>query len=300
MHAGVFHSKKSSRHIAGFIKSMNDLLCRLLKKKQTTVGTLIFSKDRPLQLASLLRSMEYYCKGIAEVYVLYSVSNRLYAEGYEELSTQFPGVKFRREQKFHEDTIAIGMKMSHRHIFFLVDDIIFIDEFDASITAGIDLSNYILSLRLHPGVTYSYMTGHQQTPPSLIPYGSGLLAFTWDNISTDWSYPLSVDGHIFERKFILRLIKKCKFRAPNSMESSLQAYTKKVKKLVKGLCFKRPKIINLPVNRVQTEFNNRAGEQSPEYFLELFRAGFEIDFRKFEKASFNSVHMDIALPVIKR
>jgi len=277
------------------------MFCALRKTSPRSVelSAIVFSKDRPLQLSSLLHSMEYYCSNVAKINILYHTSSKAYEIAYAHLRDRFPWAAFQNEVHFRTDLIRLLKAIPSRIVFFLVDDIIFTDFFDATILANLDCKKHILSLRLHPGITYSYMTHREQEPPPLVPFSNDLLTFSWNNNSVDWGYPLSVDGHVFEKKRILKLIQKCDFKAPNSLEASLQAFTAQLKSKTHGICFGIPKIINFPVNKVQSEFANRAGERNPEDLLELFLQGYEIDFRHYEKCAYNSVHVDTEL-VLKK
>ncbi|MBX3721878.1 MAG: hypothetical protein KF713_08570 [Turneriella sp.] len=253
-----------------------------------------------MQLSSLLNSMRYYCQNVTATHVLYAASDETFAEAYARLQKTFSDVVFLKESNFRIDLIRLLSTVNYRLVFFLVDDLIFTDFFDASMLSQVDTSKYVLSLRLHPGVTYSYMTHLSQKPPPLKAVGQDTFSFSWKNDAIDWAYPLSVDGHIFERKTILSIINKCQFRAPNSLEASMQAFTTLFSTKFQGLCYKMPKIVNFPVNRVQIEFENRAGENTAKEFLDLFHQGYEIDFLHYEKSAHNSVHVDTELALKKK
>jgi len=265
-----------------------------------STSAIIFSKDRPLQLHALLSSFCFHVRGISDLYILYHCSTEEYGDAYKKLVSQFSEFTFVRESSFHNDTLGLLNRIRGRKLFFLVDDIIFIDEFNVAAIQNIDLRSYVVSLRLHPKVTYSYMLKRSEKPPHFSQKYDSLLEFDWSLGEVDWAYPLSVDGHIFEALEIRRLIKRSRFYAPNSLEASLQRFTKKIAIRKKGLCFTTPKIINFPINRVQTEYNNAAGNTDPREFLRLFNEGFRVDFLRYQGQIFNAVHVETDLPLVKR
>lgn len=284
--------------IAGSLISRS--LCQAALKKKNTKASgrfsvIIFSKDRPLQLTALLQSMNHFVKGSANVHVLYNCSNREYEIAYANVQKQFSKATFTRESVFRDDLLRLLKNIQTYWLFFLVDDIIFTDEVNLGNLLETVPSASIVSLRLHPGITYSYMTGKEQAPPVLRKISDDLLTFEWHKGGIDWSYPLSVDGHIFETVEIVRLINRCTFKAPNSLEAALQKYSKLMGRLKIGVCFRVPKIVNFPLNRVQNEFANLAGEVSTEKLLQLYNDGYELDYLHFAHSSFNSVHVEVEL-----
>ncbi|MFZ5630132.1 MAG: hypothetical protein ACOY5B_13455 [Spirochaetota bacterium] len=129
---------------------------------------------------------------------------------------------------------------------------------------------------------------------------TGLKIFRWPEQGPDWSYPISLDGNIFARQLALFMIRKTQFRAPNSLEAMLQKFAACIRKLMPGACYDKPKLINIAANRVQDEFFNRAGQVSPGYLLEKFNEGYVIDFASIASHSFDSVHIEYELPLVRR
>jgi hypothetical protein len=263
-------------------------------------SAIIFSKDRPLQLQALLQSMAEFTSGIAEQTVIYHTTDAAYAKAYEQLKNNFPNIRFVPEKSFREDLIRILDDTRTSCVFFLVDDIIFLDSVDFRNLPHSYANTSVYSLRLHPGVTDSYMLKQSQKTPDFQEVENGLLEFSWGVGGIDWCYPLSVDGHIFVTQEILYMIRCSNFKAPNSLEASLQSYTPSITKRKTGICFKTPRIVNFPLNRVQSEFDNSSGELDPREFLRLFNDGYEIDFERYEGGLFRSVHVEAELHFKKK
>lgn len=260
-----------------------------------TFCVIIFSKDRPLQLQALLQSMHFHVSGLDDQVVLYHSSATRYETAYQNLKLRFPSVTFVRETSFRGDLLSLLKKISTRSIFFLVDDIIFTDAIDLRTLPTRVPAEAIISLRLHPRVTYSYMLKAQQEPPDFVKIADDMLQFNWRLEGIDWAYPLSVDGHIFDTREIRFLIGKCNFKAPNSLEASLQVFSKCIATTKIGICFQTPKLINFPINRVQTEFDNAVGDADIEKLLQLFSAGAEVNFLAYRRSIYDSLHVETEL-----
>lgn len=274
--------------------------CGARSGQERGFSALIFSMDRPLQLHSLLSSIRTYVSGLSTTTVLYRTSQPDFQKAYDRVAQSFPDVQFIQESNFRQDVLNLLDQMMTRWVFFLVDDILFVDELDFSTIPPDLLERAVISLRLHPNVTFSYMTQSAQIPPPLKPAGGGLLTFTWGIGSIDWSYPLSVDGHIFERTEIFKMLSFASFRAPNSLEASLQKYVPYVNRRRQGACWSTARLINFPLNRVQIEFPNLAGCLPTTKLLEAYNQGFILDFFAVKGKKFNTVHVDIDVPLVPR
>jgi hypothetical protein len=130
---------------------------------------------------------------------------------------------------------------------------------------------------MHPKVTYCYPTAREATVP---PLTDNTWAWRTAQPSTDWSYPMSVDGNVFRATDILPLVFGLNYRNPNTFEGTLAVYaaSRPVKELV--TCFDKPILINNPANLVQTLSYNHSGKvyaQSVDWLNSTLMSGKEID-----------------------
>ena len=84
-----------------------------------------------------------------------------------------------------------------------------------------------------------------------------ILKWDWTVHYIDFGYPLSVDGHIFHTKDILKLTKKVAFKDPNTYEAGLQMFDYFPKQ--KMAAFSNSVLVNTPNNIVNTSINNLNG-----------------------------------------
>lgn len=271
-------------------------------KEQTapTYGCLIFSKDRPLQLAGLLESLRELVTPLSDIRVLYAPSGAEYAAAYAELaaSPAGAGVRFIREEMggFRRQLLYNLDDMKTDRVFFLVDDIVFIRPVDLRTFDTSDLRKAIPSLRLGRNTTFCYTADKEQSVPHFHTNGD-LLYWRWQEGKFDWNYPLSADGHLFDRQLIRALCDLINFRSPNSFEDQLDKHFKKLFLAFSGVCYPESRLVNIPCNRVQDEILNRCGELSPEELLRLWQSGARIDITALRGHPTTGAHQDLPLPL---
>ena len=248
------------------------------------INAIVFSKDRACQLELLVRSMvggwNVHGKHGLEFTVIYDTSNERYEKSYEKLMHEFCGKNYyfslcRDVGKFKERTIeAIHNYIDGSHdkytVFFVDDDVFklpFSTDSHMFHTFQMQTDIACLSLRMSPRMTYSYTQNKNVIVP---PIENGI----WDWTKTkesNWSYPMSLDGHIFRTTDILPLIERLDYNNPNELEGQLAQHP--LLHRPKMICFDEPIIMSLPVNRVQEASKNRCGNISAEFLNEQFLAG---------------------------
>ena len=242
----------------------------------------IFSMDRPTQLDALLYSYFDKVQHPVPVYVLYATSSNAMQTGYEKVAQNFAGypVELVLESRFQTDLIALLNRLQARKMFFLVDDDIFIEDVDMHDFCQFNPREQLVSLRLAPHLNYCYTRQVTQPVPTLEPLEghADKLTFNWGQQDNEWSYPMSVEGHLFDTLEITAMSTAAPFKAPNSYEGALMQFYHAVKNRA-GICYKKSKIVNIPANKVQTENDNVAGDVSPQELLEKFMQGWRIDPR---------------------
>jgi len=291
------------------IQARNDAVVELadLGSEHFTDGVscIVFSRDRAIQLFSLLESYAKYVKNPCPITVIYSCSSKEHEGAYADLialknSFTFDITFVKEFASFRDTLLATLEKVLSKNIFFLVDDIIFIQEFDLAIAEKVDTKKNILSLRLSPHLSKSYTKNQRQSPPVFKAYDkSELLEFSWFEKGCEWSTPWSLDGHIFSTSIVRVICKISSYSAPNTLENAFGLFNGLCKGH-KGICFKNTIILNLPINRVQDEYNNISGNVSSNYLLKKWQEGLKFDFKKLHRHRPQSPHEEHSLPLIKR
>ncbi|MBI1308991.1 MAG: hypothetical protein GC129_03900 [Proteobacteria bacterium] len=238
----------------------------------------VFSFNRAMQLHATLSTYFEMCAHPAPVIVQYAASTPAHAKAYAEVEKLFAKapakVTFVKESKFAQTLPQVLEMIPTRNMFFLTDDDVFIRPVDLSLAHKIDATRYLYSLRLGPHLRRSYTMAMAQTPPMFRPssLGPDLLEFTLGEQGNEWSYPYSVEGHVFPTAEIRVLSRLTSYKAPNTYEGALHECADIAMARI-GVCHTHSKLLNIPINMVQSEVNNRAGSISPEWLLEQWNAG---------------------------
>jgi hypothetical protein len=295
-------SAQGEQAMADYTAVLENMLLHYEEKGEGII-CLIFSRNRAIQLYALLNSYFKYVQHSCDVIIMYSADEGAQAASYQQLSELIAAkgwpVTMIREQHFRNDLIHQLEQLTQKHVFFLVDDILFIRPMDLNDWKDIDTTKYIPSIRLGKNIDYSYAHQQVQSMPVLEASGRDLYTWNWKDGEYDWGYPLSVDGNIFSRAELLSLIKSISFKAPNTLERELQR-ARPFFLQRKGITYGLPRIVNNPCNKVQVEIDNPSGNVSPEYLLQKWNDGFELDIDKYDDIKTNSVHQELELIFKKR
>lgn len=270
---------------------------------KASVTIIVFSKDRAIQLHALLASFYELVNGDAEVKILYTASTKEHRDAYNKLKRIFSktAVSFKLEESFRADLCDVLNNITTTKTMFLVDDLLFKEPLDLGEFIKYNTSYFVPSLRMGNHLTYSYTTRRKQPLPVFVNSSNtptNKLVWKWEDGELDWGYPLSVDGHLFDTLEIKTIINNLEFKAPNSLEESMQRYNP-IFKTRYGLAFKQSVIINVPNNKVQQENNNHAGSLSTNFLLQKWQEGYQIDYKKLRHIRNISAHQEIDIEFIK-
>lgn len=257
------------------------------------MNVIIFSKDRSAQLHACLESFYKHVNLRSTVTVIYVASNSTFDEGYKLCQENFKGAKFVREVNFKQDLIRVSDSID-RYVMFLVDDIIFtnpISKTDKQIEL-IDNPNILtVSLRLHLGITRCYATDQDVKVPKLV---KGCV-WDWTKAEGDWGYPMSVDGNIYRWKTIASKIASLEYNNPNTFEAALNQNV--IGLPVNIACYPEgARLINIPANRVQSQFENRFADSiSAEELNQSYLNNKIVDIDAYSKEKYSTVHCPLDL-----
>lgn len=287
------------------------------------IATLIFSKNRPLQLDLLLNSFYSNCvlPNSTDIYVVYTYDQE-YRQAYNQLIVE-QGEKRRNNIKFIYEEKFVSFKMSfiniiknYEYIMFLVDDNIFTNIFSLSqIKSLLDTNpNHIgFSLRLGENTSYCYPIGRKQNIPKEIPFDVRILfydfmiainnpevfSFDWTKAELDFNYPLEISSSIYRMKDIRHLLENSRYKNPNELEAQLYANLWQFYGKSMLLSYATSVAFCAPMNKVQNvALNNRSNNMnmfSQESMLTMYKNGFRINPIEFDGFISNGCHQEVAL-----
>ena len=271
--------------------------------EENTYSCVIFSKDRPVQLNALLESYKKFVKNPATLYIIYNYSSESFKKAYDEVFDDYDDLieeKVRDDKGFKATLVGVLKSIKSQKIFFLVDDILFKNYLNLDECNKFPTYEYVISLRHGNHLDYCYTQKKKQKLPKFFNIEEGeYLFWNWNKAQLDWSYPLSVDGHIFDKEEFLIMIECQNYKAPNTLEEMLQKFNKIYLKR-KGVCWKNSRIFNIPCNLVQTEAYNHHGDFHQDDLLKKWNEGKKIDIVSFEGIRNNGVHQEVSFNFVKR
>jgi hypothetical protein len=282
---------------------LTDLFLRKYRAAYSENGSSIicFSKDRPMQLDALLYSMKQMIDDFDDlpISVIYFASNNDFQKGYDKLSklAYCSNVNFKKERSFKDDLMALLSEIRSEKVLFLVDDIFFKNPLDWKSFSALDNETYIPSLRHGAHLDFAYTVQKEQSLPSFQNVGK-MISWQWSEAELDWNYPLSLDGHLFRTEEIYTLFKWIDFKAPNSLEHSMQI-AKAVFSKRKGIAYKESIIVNNPANKVQNENPNYHGEADNTDLNQAWLNGQRFNFEAYQGIMNRSVHELLEIKLIK-
>lgn len=272
-----------------------------------TMLGLIFSRDRSMQLDSMLQSFYLHMQDPDEIelYVLYTASAPELAAQYEALKADYPAVAFVRETDFRQNVLSILQESTYA--LFTVDDCLYVRSFSlGQARRMLDLHTDALgvSLRLGRNATFSYTGRRPMEPPPLQTIEEGLLKFDWRGGAISWGYPLEVSSSIYRTEQVLHLLRSSRFHNPNSLESVFinraRAFASTHPAL---LCHPASVAFCVPVNRVQTtHLGSRHGSTfsyGVSELARLFAEGYRIDVGRYAGYVPKGCHEELQLHFVK-
>lgn len=258
---------------------------------QESVTCVIFSRNRAMQLDALLESIERYSQTKFDIIVQYSYSPN-HQKSYEEVEKKYPYVKFWLESTVNTTLKEILKSIKSKYMFYLVDDQVFIKDFNVYETLSFVNNNSFFSMRLGENITNLGFADVKMCPKYKKKEGMLFWNYVENKGQGDWYYKFSVDGHIYRTIDILRCTMSIPFKAPNSYEANMNSviFFKTAKY---GSAFSQPVVVNLIINACREEAayeNCVGGEFSADDMLKLRENGKRLDLDAIAKMEFNCTH----------
>jgi len=270
------------------------------------IVTVIFSKDRPLQLDLTLTTYEKYTthRNTKHEYVIYKASDERFEKTYKQVAKEHPNIKFIKETTFKVNLYEC-MK-GKKYVLFIVDDCIFTKKYSMeNVCSKLDICEGALgfSLRLGANTKYCYSLNVDNTIPVMQFIGEDVVGFSWKSSSLDdFSYPLEVSSSIYRIQDIKPIIEGIHYSNPNQLEWVMYNYIPQLVRRPFLLSFEISVAFCNPINRIQVENDNRVGVNpcySIENLLILYEAGYRINHLPFDDFTSSACHQEVDIDFIK-
>lgn len=269
------------------------------------ITTIIFSFDRPMQLSLLLDSLlEFDQNKQLEVNILYAFSSSEFEKGYNVLKEKhikyrwieelrykerfviptlplyyhnyYWWLKFRYNRwvgsNFKTQVISLLSNSKNKFVMFLTDDSLFY--------SSVEINPAVLSeIALYPQrISYSLRHGTNIVGGKFEELADRII---WQLTSThshpEWSYPFSVDGHIYDKEIIRQSFETVIFKNPNTLESHVACYVKEHRLLNTVIANQKSCLLGFELNRVQQIVNNHNLNIDASFLNEKFLIGFRLE-----------------------
>jgi len=274
----------------------------------TPVDMIVFSYNRPLQLFALLESTERYVENVGTIFVLYRSDNERFTAAYRQVQKVFPSVQFIKQDEacngadFQPLLKEVIAQTPHPYLMFAVDDIIVTDAINCKVCVDALQKTHAhgFFLRLGTQLTHSFMQNNAAQPlPPLLQLEPDLYAWHFRDGKGDWAYPNSVDMVIYPKEWVEQFVANESFHNPTTLES-LWFDPQYVDFNKMGLCYAQSKLVNIPLNVVQSLVKNPHMNISPEYLLDIFEKGAKINIQPLAGKPHPSVHTPYQLQMVNR
>ncbi len=229
--------------------------------------------------------------------ILYKCDSE-YMLGYDKLKNEYSSITFYPERHFKMDLLKL-IDENIEATTFIVDDAVIFRQILArkqDIIKPVVQNTAIFSLRLGKNCVYSHPANLYYSLKEHTTEGEYIIFDYIKQEAGDFRYPLSTDGHIFNTNMLKTLLTEIEFSNPNTLEANLQRFvgSNSIPTVIK--CFSESKLVSVPVNLVNTAFNNRYGlvygisekELNDKYLL-----GEKIDMYAMDFSNINGPHKEI-------
>lgn len=274
------------------------------------ITLIVFSKDRAAQLDLFLKSLFLNSNNaFVDIKVLYTSSNEEYEKAYDILKKDWQNsVIFIKENDFCINTKHL-VSTSHEKICFMTDDDIFYRKADVTANNIDEMFNDMdvgcFSYRLGKNTINQYCNPFPaEIPKFMADFDNKIFLWNKDLLnphkSINFTYILSVNGHVFRKNIISSLFKSFQYRNPNQLESGLQRFSHYLSPIMG--CQAQSSLVNVPVNLVNIDFKNPHGleyMQDQKTLNDKYLDGYRIVFDKINLSNVNGTHQEFELPMEK-
>lgn len=253
------------------------------------ITLVVFSKDRAMQLDSLLRSMRDNCRGISHVHVVAKASSRLHIDAYkrlsktdllyDELTIDGPGGGLPLG-RYVADALVHGPANPSDHVALAVDDMLF---YRAS-----DFADAAEKLDRVRAFVWSWRLGRKADTDNL--YNESYWIGSPLTSDPDYGYTFHSDGAVYRTSDYVMMLDKylADWRAgaytPNDLEAAVASHRARWAPIVgPHIGPLKPTCITWQLNRVQTKYGSPAAEivdTKVDVLAERYLNGLRVDNEK--------------------
>ena len=271
----------------------------------TKINTVIFSYDRAMQLDYLFKSIGKFDRNFfLDISVIYRCSSTDFQNGYDILIKKYSHISWYKESdsecllgvnfsvnfirnylwlikqgilhlntsNFRSLLIKVISDKPYKNVMFLTDDSVFYCDIflNKKILDKIAEKPHSTSYSLRHGANIS--GGIFRRIDNYIFFKSQCL-----HSNPDWSYPFSVDGHIYDVKLLKRIFSIIYFNSPNTLEANVAFYSVKNSLFKNSYANNKSCLLGFELNKVQNVYNNNNLNISNKKLNIFYLLGYRLD-----------------------
>jgi hypothetical protein len=256
------------------------------------VNCVVFSRNRAMQLDACLSSIHRWAPYSGPIVVVYQATTTQYADGYRLLNLD-GNVRLEPQANDFRRSVMDALDAESEYTIFHTDDDVFFRRPEAAPVLPAEFASF--SLRLGENTTYCYPFTRPQKLPTRSVKGP-VMTWDWRRARDDFAFPMSLDGHIFSTRLLLRMLSRARFSNPNQLEGELHLRRYLAPPMM--LAFRQSCLVSIPANVVTATHRNRAG-QNPAWSAEAlnarFLAGDRIDLESMDFSNIRAAHQEVPL-----
>ena len=275
------------------------------------ISSIIFSKDRPLQLDLCLNSIKKNFVNCNQTIVIHNNSD-VCSETDKTIQSEHPEVEFWRQgRSLYRDLYSAVTSVDNDYVCFFTDDCIFFSKFEIADLNFWGTDVLTMALRMGQNITEREHGGdgikYPDPPAKLYSVENyNLIAWprTYHLYGSYWSYALSVDGGVFSKDTMTKMLDEiCSLedkyqwpQTPNGVEVALQRFWTSAEALT--VSPPTSVVVNSPNNRVQGDIANESGNsysQSNLDMLDAYLLGSRVNLDLLNFANIKCPHTEIDL-----
>ncbi len=256
------------------------------------ITLLIFSRNRAMQLNSLLTSINKHCPSLFyQIKILYKYDDENYKKGYDKLIVKHPLCEWilENEDKKYFKKYVINSLDTEYCCLMTDDNLIYrdISENEQDDILTLLKKDKILSFLIGVGHNTRYsMTANFSFDLPVFEKFNNCYIWDWKTSvkNSEFNCPFMLAGNIYKTSNYLKYLKNIEFDNPNRLEANLYFYTlDHIDDIFnKSACLYNSVILHSCNNRVQTEIPNPFGTQ---YYLDT--EVLNIEFLNEKELSYN-------------
>lgn len=239
-----------------------------------------------------------------DINVVFRYSNQLYLEGYEKLRNFYTAIKWFEEKTSKGRFVGPGLKSYWRNYYWWIkykdqrwatsdfkkllitilrsscnENVMFLTD-DSFFIRNIEINPEVIqTIKIQPyNVSYSLRFGKNIDGGEFIKQNNVL---KWNrndrHFNREWVYPFSVDGHIYNREIIYKLLTQITFYNPNTLEGNLACFCREKSLFRQSYSNLYSCLIGTELNRVQCVNSNENLNINIELLNNLFLEGYKLD-----------------------